>query len=256
MTEKQKNIRSLIKTLALMLAVTALFFVFYYAILPLVNHAMIENGSVGTYLYYNRPKTLEDYDEIITKKNKASLSEVEVSYKLTKSFHNNHLNDGGYNMINTYRPQYVACFDGFKDCFVAEYEDYNYNDGNYIVMMCDVLDDDFKLNDVSVCIRTANAPSCEKFKKMISNLKEADITSLSDRYYLEYGSWIEYGWAYWADFQYMYLILSDGVAVIEIRDTWRCIIEGIIPYEDAENVNGVPAKSLIDLFNEHERSEG
>ncbi len=255
MTEKQKNIRSLIWSLAVLLTVTTLFMVFYYAIMPLVNLSMIENGNIGAYMYYFQPKTLEEYNEIIAKKNKASLSEVDVSYKMVNG-HNIRLDDGGYNLINVYRPEYVARFDGFDDCFIAEYEGYNFKGGNYIVMMCDVLCDDFQMDDVTVCIRTQNAPTCNEFKKTFHLLKRMDLVELADHCFLKYGSYVEYSWAYWGEFRYMYLLLSDGVAVFNIVDAYDCYVEKIIPYEDAENVNGVPARALIDLFNEHERSEG
>jgi hypothetical protein len=255
MTEKQKNIRSLIWALAVLLTVTTLFMVFYYAIMPLVNLSMIENGTIGAYIYYHQPKTLEEYNEIIAKKNKASLSEVDVSYKIGNG-HNIRLDDGGYNLINVYRPEYVARLDGFDDCFIAEYEGYNLDGGNYIVMMCDVLCDDFQMDDVTVCIRPQNAPTCNEFKKTFHLLKRMDLVELVDNCYLKYGSRVEYGWAYWGEFRYMYLLLSDGVAVVNIADAYDCYVERIIPCEDAENVNGVPAKALIDLFNEHERSEG
>ena len=83
-----------------------------------------------------------------------------------------------------------------------------------------------------------------------------DLVELANNCYLKYGSRVEYSWSYWGEFRYMYLLLFDGVAVINIADAYDCYVERIIPYEDAENVNGVPAKALIDLFNEHERSEG
>ena len=255
MTEKQKNIRSLITTLAVLLTATTLFMVFYYAIMPLVNLSMIENGSVGVYMYYFQPKTLEEYNEIIAKKNKASLSEVDVSYKIGNG-HDIRLDDGGYNLINVYRPEYVARFDGFDDCFIAEYDGYNLDGGNYIVMMCDVLGDDFQMDDVTVCIRPQNAPSCNQFKKTFHLLKRMDLWELVDNCYSKYGSYVEYEWAYWGGFRYMYILLSDGVAVVNIADAYDCYVEKIIPYEAAENVNGVPARALIDLFNEHERSEG
>jgi hypothetical protein len=255
MTEKQKNIRSLIWSLAVLLTVTTLFMVFYYAIMPLVNLSMVENGTIGAYIYYHQPKTLEEYNEIIAKKNKASLSEVDVSYKM-RNGHDIRLDDGGYNLINVYRPEYVARFDGFNDCFIAEYEGYNLEGGNYIVMMCDVLCDDFQMDDVTVCIRTQNAPTCNEFKKTFHLLKRMDLVELADNCYLKYGSYVEYSWAYWGEFRYMYLLLSDGVAVINIADSYDCYVERIIPYDEAENVNGVPARALIDLFNEHERSEG
>ena len=255
MTEKQKNIRSLIWSLAVLLTVTTLFMVFYYAIMPLVNLSMVENGTIGAYIYYHQPKTLEEYNEIIAKKNKASLSEVDVSYKMVNG-HDIRLDDGGYNLINAYRPEYVARFEGFDDCFIAEYEGYNFDGGNYIVMMCDVLCDDFQMDDVTVCIRTKNAPTCNEFKKTFHLLKRMDLSELEQNYYLKYGSYVEYSWAYWGGFRYMYLLLSDGVAVVNIADAYDSYVEKIILYEDAENVNGVPAKALIDLFNEHERSEG
>ena len=255
MTEKQKNIRSLIWSLAILLTVTTLFMVFYYAIMPLVNLSMIENGNIGAYMYYHQPKTLEEYNEIIAKKNKASLSEVDVSYKIGTG-HDIRLDDGGYNLINVYRPEYVARFDGFDDCFIAEYEGYKLDGGNYIVMMCDVLGDDFQMDDVTVCIRTQNAPTCNEFKKTFHLLKRMDLSELEQNYYLKYGSRVEFKWAGWGEFRYMYILLSNGVAVVNIADAYDSYVERIIPYEAAENVNGVPAKALIDLFNEHERSVG
>ena len=255
MTEKQKNIRSLIWSLAVLLTVTTLFMVFYYAIMPLVNLSMVENGTIGAYIYYHQPKTLEEYNEIIAKKNKASLSEVDVSYKIGTGY-DFRLDDGGYNLINVYRPEYVARFDGFDDCFIAEYEGYNLDGGNYIVMMCDVLCDDFQMDDVTVCIRTQHAPTCNEFKKTFHLLKRMDFWELENNYYSAYGSRVGFDWANWGEFRYMYLLLSDGVAVVNIADAYDCYVEKIIPYEDAENVNGVPARALIDLFNEHERSEG
>lgn len=256
MTEKKKNIRSLITTLAVLLAVTTLFFVFFYAILPLAEQMSKSNGGIGTYICYNRPQTLEEYEEIVEKKNKRSLDEVDVSYKLSSTVYYIAMEDGGFNMLNVYRPQYVARFEGFEDCFIAEYEGYNYEDENYIVMKCDVLDSDLDFSDVLVCIRTKNAPTCLEFEAAFEKNKRFSMSELRENYYLVYDSYIEYSWAHFGDFTYMYLLLSDGVALINIVDTYDSYVKDIIPYEEATNVHGIPARALIDLFNEYERSEG
>ena len=124
MTEKQKNIRSLIWSLAVLLTVTTLFMVFYYAVLPLVFRPMIENSGVGAYIYLHKPQTLEEYNEIIAKENKASLSEVEPSTAKARTdyFWGHHIiMMPQQKILRKYDTQMVIPFTENHDCFIGEF---------------------------------------------------------------------------------------------------------------------------------------
>ena len=265
MTEKQKNIRSLTTTLAVLLTVTTLFFVFFYAVLPLVNRTMIENSGVGAYIYLHKPQTLEEYNEIIAKENKASLSEVEKSLNVYHRFKDTKDTTRGYDLLNIYRPEYVFRIEGYEDCFIAKYGSKHYqyadleNKGNYVIMVCTPYGTVFSVEDITPCFRSGNAPSCSSFSEQFPKNRLLKQDAMKSLYQDKFGTSLELG--YMSAYAYSYsgtflILLSDGVAVIELEEQNNCKVIDIIPYEAAENVNGVPARALIDLFDEHERSEG
>ena len=255
MTEKQKNVRSLIWSLAVLLTVTTLFMVFYYAIMPLVNLSMIENGNIGAYMYYHQPKTLEEYNEIIARKSKTSLAEVEPSTAKARTdyFWGHHIiMMPQQKILRKYDPQMVIPFTENHDCFIGEFRGENGKDGNYIAIICKPYGDydSFK----RVCQRPANAPTVEQFKALYPSLqhnysyKERNL--LTERF----GGTFNIGFG-WEVIKQTYILLSDGVAVVAIHGGGFSVQE-IHSYDSVDKELGLPLTMLIDLFNEHERSEG
>ncbi len=255
MTEKQKDRRSLIVTVAVLLTFSILFSVFYFAVLPLINNCMINNLGIGGYIYYHKPQTLEEYNEIIAKRNKSSLSEVEPipSEKEMGVFAGSILIlPPQLRLLRRYDPQMVIPFTENLDCFIGEFRGENGKDGNYIAIICKPYGDydSFK----RVCQRPANAPTVEEFKGLYPTPLFAyrfDRRNLLTEHFggtfkISFGEEI---------INETYILLRDGVAVISANGN-TFSIKRIYSYDSVDKELGIPLTMLIDLFNEHERSEG
>lgn len=255
MTEKQKDRRSLIVTVSVLLTFSILFSMFYFVALPLIENALVENLGVGGYISYRAPMTLEEYNEIIARKSKTSLAEVEPSTAKARTdyFWGHHIiMMPQQKILRKYDPQMVIPFTENHDCFIGEFRGENGKDGNYIAIICKPYGDydSFK----RVCQRPANAPTVEQFKALYPSLhhnysyKERNL--LTERF----GGTFNIGFG-WDIINQTYILLSDGVAVVAIHGGGFSVQE-IHSYDSVDKELGIPLTMLIDLFNEHERSEG